>query len=55
MATIARKDFPVFDGDRHVAESPSIWDEYVPAKVRAWIKTQFCFHTDCPGRRCESG
>ena len=55
MATIARKDFPVFDCDSHVVEPPSIWDEYVPAKVRAWIKTQFCFRTSCPGRRCESG
>ena len=55
MTATARKDFPVFDCDSHVVEPPSIWDEYVPAKVRAWTKTQFCFHTDCRGRRCESG
>src|SRR4249920_3649627 len=46
MATNARKEFPVFDCDSHVVEPPSIWDEYLPAKSRAWIKTQFCFHTD---------
>ena len=46
MATNARKEFPVFDCDSHVVEPPSIWDEYVPAKSRAWVKTQFCFHTD---------
>src|SRR5919198_1092495 len=42
----ARKDFSVFDCDSHVVEPPLIWDEYVPAKSRAWIKSQFCFHTD---------
>jgi hypothetical protein len=41
-----RKDFPVFDCDGHVVEPPAIWDEYVPARERAWVKTQFCFHTD---------
>ena len=41
-----RKSFPVFDCDSHVVEPPAIWDEYLPAKVRAWVKTQFCFHTD---------
>src|SRR3989442_2574976 len=46
VATTARKDFPVFDCDSHVVEPPSVWDEYVPAKSRSWIKTQFCFHTD---------
>ena len=46
MATSARKDFPVFDCDSHVVEPPPIWDEYVPAAARSWIKTQFCFHTD---------
>ena len=46
MATNARKDFPVFDCDSHVVEPPAIWDEYVPARSRAWVKTQFCFHTD---------
>jgi hypothetical protein len=46
MATSARKEFPVFDCDSHVVEPPSVWDEYVPAKSRAWVKTQFCFHTD---------
>src|SRR5215813_651786 len=45
-ATSTRKDFPVFDCDSHVVEPPAIWDEYVPARSRAWIKTQFCFHTD---------
>lgn len=44
MAT--KKTFPVFDCDSHVVEPPAIWEEYVPAKVRAWVKTQFCFHTD---------
>lgn len=43
---ITRKTFPVFDCDSHVVEPPAVWDEYVPAKSRAWIKTQFCFHTD---------
>ena len=46
MASIIRKDFPVFDCDSHVVEPPAVWDEYVPAQSRAWIKTQFCFHTD---------
>ena len=23
-----------------------MWDEYVPARQRAWVKSQFCFHTD---------
>ena len=46
MATHTRKDFPVFDCDSHVVEPPAVWDEYVPAKERAWVKTQFCFHTD---------
>jgi predicted TIM-barrel fold metal-dependent hydrolase len=47
MAVIStRKDFPVFDCDSHVVEPPAIWDEYVPSRSRAWIKTQFCFHTD---------
>ena len=40
------KNFPVFDCDSHIVEPPAIWDEYVPAKDRAWAKTQFCFHTD---------
>ncbi len=40
------KSFPVFDCDSHVVEPPAVWDEYVPRDVRAWIKTQFCFHTD---------
>ena len=40
------KSFPVFDCDSHVVEPPEIWDEYVPATVRAWVKTQFHFHTD---------
>ena len=44
MAT--KKSFPVFDCDSHVVEPPAVWEEYVPAKVRAWVKTQFCFHTD---------
>ena len=42
----ATKDFPVFDCDSHVVEPPAIWDEYVPARQRAWVKSQFCFHTD---------
>jgi predicted TIM-barrel fold metal-dependent hydrolase len=40
------KSFAVFDCDSHVVEPPAVWDEYVPAKLRAWVKTQFCFHTD---------
>ena len=42
----ASKNFPVFDCDSHVVEPPLVWDEYVPAKIRSWVKTQFCFHTD---------
>src|SRR5919201_5540325 len=42
----ARKDFSVFDFDSHGVEPPAVWDEYVPARNRAWIKSQFCFHTD---------
>jgi uncharacterized protein len=42
----ATKNFPVFDCDSHVVEPPLIWEEYVPAKDRAWVKSQFCFHTD---------
>jgi len=41
-----RKAFSVFDCDSHVVEPPAVWDEYVPTKSRAWVKTQFCFHTD---------
>ena len=41
-----KKDFPIFDCDSHIVEPPAIWDEYVPANVRAWVKTQFHFHTD---------
>jgi hypothetical protein len=40
------KTFPIFDCDSHIVEPPAIWDEYVPAGVRAWVKTQFHFHTD---------
>ena len=40
------KSFPVFDCDSHIVEPPAIWDEYVPSQVRAWVKTQFHFHTD---------
>ena len=40
------KSFPVFDCDSHIVEPPEIWDEYVPARVRTWAKTQFHFHTD---------
>src|SRR5262249_52937595 len=40
------KDFSIFDCDSHVVEPPEIWDEYVPRDVRAWVKTQFHFHTD---------
>jgi uncharacterized protein len=43
---MATKSFPVFDCDSHIVEPPAIWDEYVPARVRAWAKTQFHFHTD---------
>ena len=44
MATT--KNFPIFDCDSHIVEPPAIWDEYVPANVRTWAKTQFHFHTD---------
>src|SRR5438105_9787109 len=43
---MATKSFPVFDCDSHIVEPPAIWDEYVPAAVRAWVKSQFHFHTD---------
>jgi len=43
---MASKSFPVFDCDSHIVEPPEIWDEYVPARVRTWAKTQFHFHTD---------
>jgi len=43
---MATKSFSVFDCDSHIVEPPAIWDEYVPARVRAWAKTQFHFHTD---------
>ena len=46
VANRTSKTFPVFDCDSHVVEPPAIWDEYVPAKERAWAKTQFCFHSD---------
>mgnify|MGYP003693741511 CR=1 FL=1 len=46
VATSMTKTFPVFDCDSHVVEPPAVWDEYVPAKERAWVKSQFCFHTD---------
>ena len=42
----ASKSFPIFDCDSHIVEPPEIWNEYVPAAVRAWAKTQFHFHTD---------
>jgi predicted TIM-barrel fold metal-dependent hydrolase len=44
MATT--KTFSIFDCDSHIVEPPEIWDEYVPAAVRTWAKTQFHFHTD---------
>jgi len=40
------KSFPVFDCDSHVVEPPEIWEQYVPAARRAWVKTQFHFTTD---------
>ena len=43
---MSAKTFPIFDCDSHIVEPPAIWDEYVPANVRAWVKTQFHFHTD---------
>src|SRR5262249_18104302 len=46
LTTMTTKTFPVFDCDSHVVEPPEIWDRYVPAKVRTWVKTQFHFHTD---------
>src|ERR671914_3029014 len=42
----ATKTVPIFDCDSHIVEPPAIWDEYVPAAVRTWAKTQFHFHTD---------
>lgn len=35
------KDFPVFDCDSHIYEPPEIWDQYIPAKNRAFAKTHF--------------
>jgi predicted TIM-barrel fold metal-dependent hydrolase len=46
MPMPASKNFPVFDCDSHVVEPPAVWDEYVPAADRDWVKSQFCFHTD---------
>ncbi|PYO25174.1 MAG: hypothetical protein DMD85_04595 [Candidatus Rokuibacteriota bacterium] len=46
LRRMATKSFSVFDCDSHIVEPPAIWDEYVPARVRAWAKTQFHFHTD---------
>src|SRR5437870_3395075 len=43
---MATKSFSIFDCDSHIVEPPEIWEEYVPARVRAWAKTQFHFHTD---------
>jgi predicted TIM-barrel fold metal-dependent hydrolase len=43
---MSTKTFPIFDCDSHIVEPPAIWDEYVPSSVRAWVKTQFHFHTD---------
>jgi predicted TIM-barrel fold metal-dependent hydrolase len=43
---MSTKTFPIFDCDSHIVEPPAIWDEYVPSGVRAWVKTQFHFHTD---------
>src|SRR2546430_1202830 len=43
---MATKSFPVFDCDSHIVEPPAIWDEYVPAGVRAWVKSQFHSHPD---------
>ena len=40
------KNFPVFDCDSHTVAPPAVWDEYVPARKRAWVESQFCFHTD---------
>jgi predicted TIM-barrel fold metal-dependent hydrolase len=40
------KSFPIFDCDSHIVEPPEIWDQYVPANVRTWVKTQFHFTTD---------
>src|ERR687888_10400 len=45
-APMVTKSFPVFDCDSHIVEPPEIWDEYVPTRVRPWVKTQFHFHTD---------
>jgi len=46
MTANMSKNFPVFDCDSHVVEPPAVWDEYIPSRDRAWVKTQFCFHTD---------
>ncbi|HLG70472.1 MAG TPA: amidohydrolase family protein [Chloroflexota bacterium] len=35
------KDFPVFDCDSHIVEPAEIWDEYVPAAKREFVKEHF--------------
>lgn len=40
------KSISIFDCDSHVVEPPEVWDEYVPQKIRSWVKTQFYFTTD---------
>ena len=39
MATSVRKDFPVFDGDSHIVRAARDMVRYVPARIRAWVKT----------------
>src|SRR3989440_9939952 len=43
---MATNSFPFFDCTSHIVEPPRIWDEYVPAGVRAGVKSQFHFHPD---------
>ena len=38
--------FPGFRLRQPIVEPAAIWDEYVPARQRAWVKSQFCFHPD---------
>ncbi len=41
MAAGRKKDFPVFDCDSHIVEPAEIWDEYVPAAKREFVKEHF--------------
>ena len=38
------KTIPVFDGDSHVLEPPTIWDEYLSPEYRVAARTSFWHH-----------